>query len=591
MEEEKQKNLINEISSYKENKDIKTEKEDSINKFEEIKSKFENLKKTILKKFSFTLSLSIIPENALKIFQEDEEIPKEMCEKKPVLFLMVIPEDHYKSIEKIKPEVIKLAKETEENIWVLIKTPVDLWNYGLDSKFELIDAISVSFPIYDKGFLGCLRVANIHKSLVLNKFERYVASYCIGGSLVRGSAGKDSDVDTFVIIDDTDVKRMSRIELLEKLRGIIYDYIKEASVLAGVRNILNVQVYLLTDFWQNVKDAHPVIFTFIRDGIPFYDRGTFIPWKLLLKMGKIKPSPEAVDMFMKSGEQNESLVNRRLIDALIDIYWGVVTPTQALMMLAGEAPPVPKTMASEVKRVLIEREKVMKQKEWEFLEKIVKMYKENEYGKLTKIKGEEIDKLLQQANEYIKEIKKVREKLEKRLLEKTAERVYKETKELLKNIFGDKSDSKLLEEMDAQLIRTGKIPPRMKYIGKEVLGVVKNLDKISESEMHRISRDATDLITTLVEYVQRKELIITEKGIIPIIYDKEKKADIVLTNEGIFITSQEGIKKIEGEKLIDSNKEALEKALQNTKDRLKMKMDVSAFEILKKELGNFVIVF
>ena len=164
-----------------------------------------------------------------------------------------------------------------------------MWNYGQDSKFEFVDAIAQGYPVHDKGFLGALRVASIHKSLVLRKFDKYVASYVIGGSLVRGTAGKDSDVDVFVVVDDTDVKRMNRVELLEKLRGIIYDYIREATALAAVKNILNVQVWLLTDFWQRVKDAEPVAFTFIRDGIPLYDRGTFIPWKLLLKMGRIKP--------------------------------------------------------------------------------------------------------------------------------------------------------------------------------------------------------------------------------------------------------------------------------------------------------------
>ena len=74
--------------------------------------------------------------------------------------------------------------------------------------------------------------------------------------------------------------------------------VAEASNLAGVKNKLSPQVYLLTDFWESVKDAHPVIFTFIRDGIPLYDRSTFMPWKAFLKMGKLKPYPEAIDMFM-----------------------------------------------------------------------------------------------------------------------------------------------------------------------------------------------------------------------------------------------------------------------------------------------------
>ena len=98
-----------------------------------------------------------------------------------------------------------------------------MWSYGLDSKFEFYDLFSSAFPIHDDGFLGALRLANVHKALVLNWLNvgrvHYVATYAIGGSLVRGNPDKTSDVDTFVIIDDTDVKRMSRVELIEKLRG------------------------------------------------------------------------------------------------------------------------------------------------------------------------------------------------------------------------------------------------------------------------------------------------------------------------------------------------------------------------------------
>ena len=310
------------------------------------------------------MSLSVLPANSFKFFEEDEGLLPEEIEKKPLHLFMIIPEDEFKNIpKKIKPEIVKIVGESKQSLWVHIKTPVDVWNYGLDSKYEFIDAIGASFPLYDKsGFLGQLRLATIHKNLVLRKFEKYVATYAIGGSLARGTAGKDSDVDTFVIIDDTDVKRMPRLQLLEKLRGIIYDYIREAQALAGVKNPLNVQAYLLTDFWDNVKDANPVIFTFIRDGIPMYDKGTFLPWKLLLQMGKIKPSPEAVDKFMKYGEQNEDLVKRRMLDAMVDIYWGVVTPTQALFMLAGHAPPTHKETPSEAKKLFVEKDKVMEMK-------------------------------------------------------------------------------------------------------------------------------------------------------------------------------------------------------------------------------------
>ncbi len=68
--------------------------------------------------------------------------------------------------------------------------------------------------LYDTGILGALRVTEIHKSLVLQKFEKYIVSYCIGGSLVRGDTIQTSDVDVFIIINDTDVKRMPRREYL-----------------------------------------------------------------------------------------------------------------------------------------------------------------------------------------------------------------------------------------------------------------------------------------------------------------------------------------------------------------------------------------
>src|SRR3989344_5429670 len=376
--------------------------------YEKLKKKLEDFKKKMLKKFPFIISLGILPPNANPMFEEDEGLPKEEIDKKPLHLIMIMPEEQYKELNNIKKDVIEIAKTSGEKLWVHIKTAeVDMWNYGLDSKFEFIDAVGASFPLYDKGFLGALRVASIHKNLVLNWLNvgrvHYVATYAIGGSLVRGTADKTSDVDTFIIIDDTDVKRMSRVELLEKLRGkIVYEFVKEATVLAGVKNILNVQVYLLTDFWQSVKDAQPVMFTFIRDGVPMYDKGTFIPWKRLLQMGKIKPSAEAIDLYMKEGERTEELVKRRLLDCMIDSYYGVVTPTQAMMMMAGHAPPVPKTIVAEVKEILVEKEKVMSEKELKVLEKAVKYFKDYEHGKLKEISGKEIDDLMRESKEYAK---------------------------------------------------------------------------------------------------------------------------------------------------------------------------------------------
>ncbi len=560
--------------------------------FNAIKLSLENLRKVITKKYPFIMAISLIPGQASPLFEEDEQLPKEIVDTKPLHIMLIIPEEKYKDIPKIKPEIVKIVKETKENFWIHIKTPVDLWNYGQDSKFEFVDAIAQGYPVHDKGFLGALRVASIHKSLVLRKFDKYVASYVIGGSLVRGTAGKDSDVDVFVVVDDTDVKRMNRVELLEKLRGIIYDYIREATALAAVKNILNVQVWLLTDFWQRVKDAEPVAFTFIRDGIPLYDRGTFIPWKLLLKMGRIKPSPEAIDLYVKQGEQTEEIVKRRMLDAMVDIYYGIVTPTQAMMMLAGEAPPVPKTIAQEVKNVLVEREKVMSEKDLKTLEKAVHLFKQYEYGKLKEYSGSEIETFMRECKQYNEMLKLLRKKLEKKLHEKTAEEIYTNVFTLLTTIFGKKSQERLVRQFDEQLIKKGKIEQRLLIVLRELTQTKNKVKsgKLSQKEVENVKKDAFDLIEALTEYAQRADLVSARKGTMQVIYGS-RKAELVLLGSDNFLVEGSNIRKISGDKLVNSSREELDKSINDNKGKIHTQVSGELFTTLEKALGRFEVAF
>src|SRR3989338_6585628 len=172
--------------------------EELVAKNDKLKVELEDFKKKIVKKFPFTTFLSVLPAQAFKLFEEDEGLLPEEIARKPLHLIMLIPEDEFKNIaKKIKPEVLRLVKDSKQELWVHIKTEVDMWNYGLDSKFEFIDAVSSSFPLHDKGLLGSMRLANIHKTLVLRKFEKYVASYVVGGSLVRGTADKTTYEATY----------------------------------------------------------------------------------------------------------------------------------------------------------------------------------------------------------------------------------------------------------------------------------------------------------------------------------------------------------------------------------------------------------
>ncbi len=477
------------------------------------KKELEKIKNFIVKKYSFIQSLSILPPQSINFFVEEEEVPKET--EKYLHLYVVVPEEKIKKIPEMKKEIIKqvevVQKTLKQKIWLQIKTPVDIWEVALDSKFELSGAIAMSFPLYDKGFLGALRVAEIHKSLVLQKFEKYVVSYVVGGSLVRGDAVKTSDVDVFVIINDTDVKRMPRLELKERLRSIIYQYIGQAEDLAGVKNKLSPQIYLLTDFWESVKDAHPVIFTFIRDGVPLYDRHTFMPWKALLRMGKLKPSPEAIDMFMSMGDQTIKRAKRVLLDVVIqDIFYGVSTPSQALLMLYGLPPTNVKETVKEMKRIFVDKEKMLEKKYYDILEEImIKYYKGYEHGKVKEVSGKEIDRLLKNMELYLKRLQELREQIEKRAQEKTIEQIHKDVFELLKGLVKAKSQKEIIAEFDKKFIKTRQFPPQNLRILNDIVKAKTEFKKgkLNSHLVNEARKNASILINDLIEYNQRCELV------------------------------------------------------------------------------------
>jgi len=76
-------------------------------------------------------------------------------------------------------------------------------------------------------------------------------------------------------------------------------------------------------------------------------------------MGRIKPSPEAIDMFVASGDKMANKVRFRLREIIeADIYWSVLTPTQAALMMYGVAPPTPKETVKIMNDVFVKKEKL-----------------------------------------------------------------------------------------------------------------------------------------------------------------------------------------------------------------------------------------
>lgn len=578
-------------------------------KMEKTQKEIEEYKVEISKKVKGIEAIGIMPAQAAKKIEEEYEIPEEDAKKGLIHILTVIPEKQFKNIGKIRLEAIKEAKKINEKFWVHVMTPVDLWNLGLDSKFEVFEAIAMSFPIMDKGLLAGIRAAQIHKSMVLKKFEKYVTSYVVYGSMTRGDTIKTSDIDIGIIIDDTDVKRMPRMELKEKLRGIIYSYIQEAEAIAGVKNIISPQIWLLTEFWDGVKDAHPVFFTFIRDGVPLYDRGTYLPWKSLLRMGKIKPSPEAIDMFMSSGNKLKETIQKRIFDvATLDLFWGISTPTQGLLMLYGLTPSTPKETVKQFRDVFVDQEKLVEPKYADILEEIIiKVWKGYEHGKVKPgdIDGKELDRLAGNAIDYIQRLKELREQIEKRVQEKSIEEIYKDVFGMVGSLLKKNSEATIIKEFNDQLIKTGKFPPRflenLKTIAKtknvvekvvEETGKKKDKkDNLSQKQSRTVDdarKFASEITNALIEYTQRCELASLDKSRF-ILKGKDMDAEVFFL-KNTFIVQGQKIQKVSGDKLVKADTKEIQEQLVTNKGK-ETKIDFKALETLKKIFGEFELIY
>ncbi len=451
---------------------------------------------------------------------------------------MTKDELHHKFSSIIKD----IAKEVDKKIIPQALLLTDLWQNYYDGKNDLSRLIAMAAPIFDTGMLAAIKISEIHKNMVIRKFEKYILSYVLAGSLTQGRNTQKSDIDVWIVIDDTDVKKMSRLELKEKLRAIIIGMGAEAGQLTGIKNKLNIQVYILTDFWDSLKEANPIIFTLLRDGVPLYDKGIFMPWKQLLRMGKIKPSRESIDIFMNSGEQMKKRINAQLkAIGMEDLYYATLTPTQAAIMLYGLPPPTPKETPDVLEEIFVKKEKMLEKKWVNILRYNTKVRKDLEHGDKKAISGSEIDKMLKDTEDYLKRIKDLFKQIEEMHDKNSIMSIYDETITIIRDILKlegvqKSKESEILKIFENELIQSGKVPQRYLKAVKEIVNIKTKLDKgkITKTDIQKTRKNSGSLIRFLVDYLQLKRGRQLERAKIRVKHGS-KFAEITLLEKEAFI--------------------------------------------------------
>jgi len=472
-------------------------------------------------------------------------LPPKKDEKDKINILVVLNDSvkgdlpDYKLKDKVSPQLVKIANSVDKNIWLDIMLVSEVKESFFDAKYELLTLIAMSAIFYDPfDFLAALKISEVHKTMTIKKFEKYVVSYVAAGSIFRGE--KSNDIDVYVIIDDTDVKRMSRIELRDKLRGLIVNMGFDAEALTGVKKQFHVQVYILTDFWEAVKDAHPVMFTLLRDGVPLYDRGVYNPWRLLLKMGRIRPSPEAIDMFMDTGERLLDAANKKMLMIVgQDIYYAVLNPAQAALMLYGMTPPTPKETTRLLEEVFVKKEKILEQKYVDMWENIRKFFKKIEHGTVKDISGAEVDKLILDSEEFLKRITKLFHQIESKKEKESINEIYGVIENLVKDALLDAGlKTTSLELGFKKYCQKENLPVKLGDDLKEFLKAYKDFKakKLTKPEADKVKREARTFIRVLEDHILRKKFLGVERAKIKFRYTPDKMGEVLLLDGVAFIT-------------------------------------------------------
>jgi predicted nucleotidyltransferase/uncharacterized protein (UPF0332 family) len=342
---------------------------------------------------------------------------------------------------------------------------------------------------------------------VLKKYGKYVKCIVMMGSVAREEFKPKSDIDVFVVIDDTAFKITP--EMQEKIDSEL------EKIASKISEKISVQpTYTLTEFWDYARVCHPIIYNFIKEGIPIYDTGFFAPIKRLLEAGKIPATREAIESYMEGAPKK--LMRAKTVKLLMlaeDCYYAMLNSAQAVLMFMGLAPPVPSKAYDDVKKFLVEPG-ILEPEYAEWLKEIIEIRKKIEHKELMDVSGAFVDEWINKAEKFVEKMFNLLNALEIRKREKILERTYEvmykaaitalktlkkmpEKNEEVPSVFKKEFiDSKLIENYYWDIWRRIE---EMKKMAEQ-----KKITEISDKEVYEMREHVRRLIHDLAKVLKEK---------------------------------------------------------------------------------------
>ncbi len=330
---------------------------------------------------------------------------------------------------------------------------------------------------------------------MLKQYGQLIRSIVLFGSTARQEFKGESDIDVFIIIDDTRHRITPQLKM--KMEDDMDRIAKSCHPLLSVQ-----QPYMLTEFWNMVRLGHPIIFNFIREGVPVYDKDIFLPIKRLLQMGEIRPSKEAVEKFIERGPKRIKRVEDAKMYLIVeDLYYAMLESAQAVLMFLGKSPPRPGDAPEMLRKTLVEM-KLMDGNLAKDLEGVIELRKKVEHKRLNKVTGGQLDFWIGKAKKFVKKMESLIVKIEVMKRESMIEKSYAIMAEtantLLKALNKPASkEARIAEVIKRELVETGMIDKKYLDVFIE-LGKMRGL--VKKGKILDIDKQA---ILMQREYVRR----------------------------------------------------------------------------------------
>jgi len=237
------------------------------------------------------------------------------------------------------------------------------------------------------------------------EFGTFVKAIILFGSMTKQTKESSSspegdvgDIDVLLIVDDLSIEL--RPEVVQTYRIIIQ------KMIADISPKLHITTLKLTSFWEYVKAGDPVAVNMLRDGVALIDTGLFDPLQMLLRMGRVRPSPEAVWSYFVRAPATLMNSKWHVLQAMVDLYWAVIDAGHAALMRIGQVPAAPEHVADLLEEYFVKTRK-MHPKYPVMMRNFYHIMKGITHREIREFKGADYDRYAKDAAEFVNEMKKI----------------------------------------------------------------------------------------------------------------------------------------------------------------------------------------